>query len=94
MNEIPEIKDEVCRTALVMAIKSQVTECGWFFPCQRTSIVCERPVKLSVDDQDRLHAENEAAIVYADGYRLRARHGLHPKKYFKPVNKVFRLSGC
>ncbi len=64
-------------------LQAVVTECGWFLPFKRTCIVCERPVKLSVDDQDRLHAENEPAIVYADGYRLRARHGLHPKKYFQ-----------
>ncbi|KAF3884457.1 MULTISPECIES: DUF6745 domain-containing protein [Nostocales] len=64
-------------------LQAVVTECGWFFPCQRTCIVCERPIKLSVDDRDRLHAENEPAIVYADGYKLRARHGLHPKKYFQ-----------
>ncbi len=64
-------------------LQAVVTECGWFFSCKRTCIVCERPIKLSVDDQDRLHAEDEPAIVYADGYRLRARHGLHPKKYFQ-----------
>ncbi|MEH2203605.1 MAG: DUF6745 domain-containing protein [Nostoc sp.] len=64
-------------------LQAVVTECGWFLPFKRTCIVCERPVKLSVDDQDRLHAENEPAIIYADGYRLRARHGLHPKKYFQ-----------
>ena len=59
------------------------TECGWFYPAQRTCIICDRPIYLSVDSQDRLHSENEPAIIYTDGYKRRAYHGLPPKQYFK-----------
>jgi hypothetical protein len=64
-------------------LQSVVVECGWFYPCRMTCIVCDRPLKLSVDDQDRLHDEKEAAIIYADGYRLRVHHEMNPKKYFE-----------
>jgi hypothetical protein len=74
------VLDCVHDSDLWLVLQSVVIECGWFYPYRKTCIVCDRPVKLSVDDQDRLHDSKEAAIVYADGYRLKAMHGLSPKK--------------
>jgi hypothetical protein len=68
-------------------------ECGWFYPAQRTCIICDRPIQISVDSQERLHHESEAAIIYVDGYRLRALHGLHPKQYFDPDKHKLRMQG-
>lgn len=56
--------------------------CGWIFPWENTCIICERPIKLSFDNQERLHAEGEPAIQFADGYSLYAYHGVTlPEKY-------------
>jgi hypothetical protein len=68
-------------------------ECGWFYPAQRTCIICDRPIQISIDSQERLHHDSEAAIIYSDGYRLRAFHGLHPKQYFDPDKHKLRMQG-
>ncbi|MDM9382370.1 hypothetical protein QUB80_16825 [Chlorogloeopsis sp. ULAP01] len=58
--------------------------CGWIFPYQRVAVVCDRPTKISFDEQNRLHAEGEPAIQFADGYSLYAHHGVTlPEKYGK-----------
>jgi hypothetical protein len=45
-------------------------------------LICDRPIKLSLDDENRLHAEGEPAIQFADGYTLYSYHGVSlPKKY-------------
>ncbi|MBD2682551.1 MULTISPECIES: DUF6745 domain-containing protein [Nostoc] len=51
-------------------------ECGWWFiPTPTHYIICDRPTKLLLDDQDKLHADEEPAIQFADGFALYARHG-------------------
>ncbi|MBW4647929.1 MAG: hypothetical protein KME06_04405 [Kastovskya adunca ATA6-11-RM4] len=58
--------------------------CGWIFPLEEVAIVCDRPTKLSFDEQKRLHAEGEPAIEFADGYSLYAYQGVTlPEKYGK-----------
>lgn len=52
------------------ALKSLVTECGFIFPFEKTCFICERPIKLSLDNQNRLHGEGEAAVEFADGNKL------------------------
>ncbi|MEM1394755.1 MAG: DUF6745 domain-containing protein [Cyanobacteria bacterium P01_H01_bin.150] len=39
-------------------------------------IVCDRPSKFSLDSENRLHAEGEPAIQFADGYGLYFYHGI------------------
>ncbi|NWF59813.1 MAG: hypothetical protein HXY43_11105 [Fischerella sp.] len=57
---------------------------GCIFPYQRVAVVCDRPSKLSLDDQNRLHAEGEPAIQFTDGYNLYANSGvILPEKYGK-----------
>jgi len=57
---------------------------GWIFPFEKTCIVCSRPSILSLDDQQRLHAEGGPAIQYADGLSVYASRGvLLPEKYGK-----------
>ena len=64
------------------AYQSLVKDCGWIFPFENVCVVCDRPVKLSVDSEQRLHAEGEPALQYADGYSLYAYHGVTlPEKY-------------
>ena len=49
--------------------------CGWIFPFENVCFVCDRPRKLSFDSEDRLHAEGEPAIQFADGFSIFAQHG-------------------
>ena len=58
---------------------------GWIFPFEKVCVVCDRPTKLSLDSQDRLHAEGEPAIQFADGWHTGYYyHGVKlPEKYGK-----------
>jgi len=67
---------------LFEAVKQLLTECGWIFPLDGICIVCDRPIKLLLDREYRLHAEGSSAIEFADGYKLYSYHGVTlPKKY-------------
>jgi hypothetical protein len=53
-------------------------------PFEKVCFVCERPTKISLDTEYRLHAEGEPAIQFADGYSLYSYHGVTlPEKYGK-----------
>ncbi len=63
-------------------LKQLLVECGWIFAFEDVCGVCDRPSKLSLDSEDRLHAEGESAIEFADGYKLYSYHGVTlPEKY-------------
>ncbi|MDZ8189879.1 MAG: hypothetical protein RMX96_34220 [Nostoc sp. ChiSLP02] len=64
--------------------QSLITECGWIFAFEKVAIICDRPLHLRFDNQNRLHAEGEPAIEYADGFSLYSYHGVTlPEKYGK-----------
>jgi len=64
------------------AFQSLVRECGWIFSFDRQIVICDRPRKLSFDDENRLHAEGKPAIQFADGFSIYAHHGvILPEKY-------------
>lgn len=52
-----------------------VQHCGWIYPYDKIAIVCDRPTHLSLDTEGFLHAENEPAIAFSDGFCLHAQHG-------------------
>jgi hypothetical protein len=63
-------------------LQALIINCGWIYPFEKTCIVCERPIKLSFDSQDRLHAEGKLAIQFADGWGFYSYHGVTlPEKY-------------
>ncbi|WP_414623909.1 DUF6745 domain-containing protein [Calothrix sp. CCY 0018] len=63
-------------------LQNIVINCPWFFPFQEICFICNRPIKLSFDRENRLHADGEAAIEHADGYKVYANSGvLLPDKY-------------
>jgi uncharacterized coiled-coil protein SlyX len=65
-------------------IQSLVSECGWFFPFEKIAIICGRPIKIMLDSEERLHAEGEPAVLFADGFCIWANHGvILPEKYGK-----------
>ncbi len=71
------------------AFQGLTSHCGWILPYENVCFVCSRPIKLSFDAGERLHAEGEFSVLYADGYGLYFHHGVAlPKKYgqVKPEN--------
>ncbi|MEG4027969.1 leucine-rich repeat domain-containing protein [Microcoleus sp. POL8_C6] len=58
--------------------------CGWIFPFEKICFVCDRPRHLRFDSQNRLHAEAEPAIEFADGWNFYYYHGVKlPEEYGK-----------
>jgi hypothetical protein len=58
--------------------------CGWISPFEKFCIICDRPLHLRFDNENRLHAEGEPAIEFTDGYSLYSYHGVTlPEKYGK-----------
>jgi hypothetical protein len=67
-------------------LQSFAKNCGWmyYFFDEDTSLicVCDRPIKLSFDEDYRLHAEAEPALQFTEGYSLYSHHGVTlPEKY-------------
>ena len=64
--------------------KQLLEECGWILPFEKVCLVCDRPLHIRFDAENRLHAEGEAAIAFGDGYSLYFHHGVKlPEKYGK-----------
>ncbi|MEH1887404.1 DUF6745 domain-containing protein [Nostoc sp.] len=65
-------------------VQSLVKECGVVFAFEKVAIICDRPLHLRFDNENRLHAEGEPAIEFTDGYSLYSYHGITlPEKYGK-----------
>ena len=63
-------------------LQNIVKNCPWFFPFQGICFICDRPIKLSFNQENRLHGDGEPAIEHADGYKVYANSGvLLPEKY-------------
>lgn len=64
------------------ALQSLVKNCNTVVMFENSCLVCDRPIKLSLDNQNRLHAEGEPAIEYADGSKFYAYGGVNlPARY-------------
>jgi len=56
--------------------------CGWIFPFEKICFVSDRPRHLRFDSQNRLHAEGEPAIEFADGWNFYYYHRVRlPEQY-------------
>lgn len=63
--------------------KALCIECGWWFlPMPTHYVICDRPTKLLLNDYGKLHADEEPAIQFADGFALYAQHGKVHSPYF------------
>ena len=73
------------KTQEILRSQKQLWEhCGWIFPFEKICYVCDRPRHLRFDSQNRLHAEAEPAIEFADGWNFYYYHGVRlPEKYGK-----------
>jgi internalin A len=57
-------------------------DCGWIVAFEKICAVCDRPRHLRFDSQNRLHAEGEPAIEFADGWKIYFYHGVRlPEQY-------------
>ena len=54
--------------------------CGWWWPMRGAVILTHRPVRISLDDDSRLHHETQAAVKYSDGFGVWAWHGVRVPK--------------
>jgi hypothetical protein len=68
-----------------LAYKSLMSEGGYIFAFEKMCLVSDRPIKYSIDSEERLHAEAEPAIEFSDGFfRKYVYHGVEiPEKYGK-----------
>ena len=59
-----------------------IQQCGWIFTFKDICVICDRPLKINLDNQYRLHAEGEPAVEYSDGFSIYAYQGvILPEKY-------------
>ncbi|MYS19054.1 hypothetical protein GTW78_01995 [Streptomyces sp. SID4948] len=49
---------------------------GWWWPYERTAVVCERPVELHRDEAGRLDRSDGPALAFPDGFALHAWRGM------------------
>ena len=59
-------------TGLIAVAKT----CGWVCCYDDLAVVQDRPLLIKMDDQNRLHCEDGAAILYADGFAVYSWHGV------------------
>ena len=50
--------------------------CGWCYTFENIVFVCEKPSKLYLNQESRLHKENSMALEYSDGYGLYMLNGI------------------
>ena len=83
INYCHEVLQFECNLTLWDILKELCVNCGLMIvPFQSICLVCDRPTKILLDNHNCLYAEGEAAIEYADGFKIYAHHGLAvPKKY-------------
>jgi hypothetical protein len=63
-------------------VQELVRECGWIFATDNICIICDRPTQILLDEDNRLHAEAEPAVEFADGFVAYAHHNAPlPEKY-------------
>ena len=56
-------------------LQSFVKNCGWTFFFQDFCFACDKPFKIILDEENKPHSENEAAIKFIDGFSIFAEHG-------------------
>jgi hypothetical protein len=63
-------------------LQELVRECGWIFATEDICIICDRPTKILLDEDNRLHAEAKPALEFADRFVAYAHHNSPlPQKY-------------
>ncbi len=68
------------------ALQGLVKHCGWIFGINNLCIICERPTKILVNEDNQIHGEGETAIQFADGYSLYAYNGAYLREKYGSVH--------
>ncbi|MFE2040731.1 DUF6745 domain-containing protein [Streptomyces sp. NPDC059477] len=63
-------------TGTLAGIAAVARAAGWWWPYERTAIVCERPVELHRDEAGRLDRGDGPALAFPDGFALYAWRGM------------------
>lgn len=63
-------------SAHLRALQDLMHKCSFILPFEKICVLCDRPVKFSLDLKNRLHALNEPALEFADGSCLYFHQGL------------------
>ena len=64
------------------ALQGLVKHCGSIFGTNNLCIICDRPTKILVNEDNQLRGEGETAIEFADGFVAYAYNGTYlPEKY-------------
>lgn len=50
-------------------------KCGYIYPFEHICFICDRPLKIMLDEKGQFHAEGEPAIVFADNFSIYAYRG-------------------
>ena len=62
--------------------KQLSSQCGWIIPFEEACFICDRPVEILRDRQQRIHADHVPAVKFLDGFEIYAYRGRYiPKKY-------------
>lgn len=73
-NNYTKLTDAISR---FRAVREQIAAtCGWVWPMEGVCIACERPTTFKLDDRQRLHAPDSAAVTWPDGWDIHAWHGV------------------
>ncbi|MGK7904184.1 MAG: DUF6745 domain-containing protein [Hormoscilla sp.] len=63
-------------------LKMLSSSCNVIYPFEKIAIISDRPKKIAMDSQNRLHAESAAAVQFRDGYSFYSYHGVTvPESY-------------
>ncbi len=64
------------KSALLALWETIAETAHWFWPYEHACIVSHKPVKLTFDQQGRLHNDSGSAVEYRDGYAQYYLHGV------------------
>lgn len=65
-----------------ISLAAELTTTGfWFWPGGSVCLCCERPHALRLDQQHRLHCEDQPAMSFRDGFNVYAIHGVELPQY-------------
>jgi hypothetical protein len=56
-------------------LEALASSCGWFTPYQEYCVVSSCPIKFLFDHDGKLHAQDESALAFIDGFSVYATHG-------------------
>ena len=64
------------------ALQNLVQQCGSIFTMGNFYLICDRPTKILLNENNQFHGENESALEFADGTAIYAYNGVYlPEKY-------------